>query len=190
MSKNPTIIKKYPNRRLYNTSNSSYITMDELAQMIRKGEDVIVQDSKSNEDITRSVLTQIILDAESKEGGNLLPLDFLKQLIAFYGNQASQIMFPNFIAAAMENYTQQQRTIEDQFKNAFAQIMTNGNPFGQLGAGGLNNFMTQQQQLMQQSMQMFNPFLAQMMHQPADKDAIINQLQQQIKDLQNKINAL
>src|SRR3712207_9459376 len=82
----PTVIKKYANRRLYHTGTSTYVTLEDLARMVREGEDFVVYDAKSGEDITRSVLTQIIFEQENKEGQNLLPVTFLRQLIRFYGD--------------------------------------------------------------------------------------------------------
>src|SRR5580698_7825129 len=83
----PVVVKKYANRRLYNTESSSYITLDNLADMVRQGRDFVVYDAKTGEDITRSVLTQIIIEEEGKQGQNLLPTAFLRQLIGFYGGQ-------------------------------------------------------------------------------------------------------
>ena len=89
MAKNDgqTVIKKYANRRLYNTGTSTYVTLDDLAQMVKRGEDFTVQDAKSGDDITHSVLTQIIFEQESKNGNTLLPISFLRQLISYYGDQ-------------------------------------------------------------------------------------------------------
>src|SRR6478672_2683978 len=83
----PTTIKKYANRRLYNTGTSTYVTLDDLAEMVKNGEDFRVQDAKSGDDITHSVLTQIIFEQESKNGNTLLPISFLRQLISYYGDQ-------------------------------------------------------------------------------------------------------
>ena len=96
----PVVVKKYANRRLYNTESSSYITLDNLADMIRQGRDFVVYDAKTGEDITRGVLTQIIVEQESK-GRALLPTAFLRQLIGFYGDQM-QSMVPRFLEQAMQ----------------------------------------------------------------------------------------
>ena len=88
----PVIIKKYANRRLYNTGTSTYVTLDDLAVMVKKGEDFTVQDAKSGDDITHSVLTQIIFEQESKTGNTLLPVSFLRQLISFYGDQLQMVV--------------------------------------------------------------------------------------------------
>ena len=87
----PVVVKKYANRRLYNTESSSYVTLEDLAQMVRNGRDFVVYDAKSGEDITRSVLTQIIVEEESK-GSNLLPEGFLRQLIGFYGGSLQTVL--------------------------------------------------------------------------------------------------
>ena len=92
----PVIIKKYANRRLYNTGTSTYVTLEDLAAMVKKGEDFAVYDAKTGEDITRSVLTQIIFEQENKEGQNLLPITFLRQLIRFYGD-SMQTLVPRFL---------------------------------------------------------------------------------------------
>ena len=97
--KPPVVVKKYANRRLYNTESSSYITLDNLAEMVRSGRDFVVYDAKSGDDITRSVLTQIIVEEEGK-GQNLLPTDFLRQLIGFYGG-SMQGLVPNYLEQAM-----------------------------------------------------------------------------------------
>jgi polyhydroxyalkanoate synthesis repressor PhaR len=93
-SDRPIIIKKYANRRLYNTGSSTYVTLDDLAVMVKNGDEFAVQDAKTGEDITRSVLAQIIFDQEGKEGQNLLPIAFLRQLIQFYGD-SMQAMVPS-----------------------------------------------------------------------------------------------
>jgi polyhydroxyalkanoate synthesis repressor PhaR len=96
-SDEPITIKKYANRRLYNTGTSTYVTLEDLASMVKAGEDFVVFDAKTNEDITRSVLTQIIFEQENKEGGqNLLPINFLRQLIRFYGD-SMQMMVPRYL---------------------------------------------------------------------------------------------
>lgn len=92
----PTIIKKYANRRLYNTGTSTYVTLEDLGDMVKRGEDFVVQDAKTGEDITRSVLTQIIVEEEGKGGQNLLPITFLRQLIRFYGDSL-QYLVPTYL---------------------------------------------------------------------------------------------
>ncbi len=103
----PITIKKYANRRLYNTGTSTYVTLEDLAVMVKKGEDFVVYDAKTGEDITRSVLAQIIFEQENKEGQSLLPIAFLRQLIRFYGD-SMQTMVPRFLEISMSSLTKEQ----------------------------------------------------------------------------------
>jgi polyhydroxyalkanoate synthesis repressor PhaR len=114
----PTVIKKYANRRLYNTGTSTYVTLEDLAAMVKKGEDFVVCDAKSGEDITRSVLTQIIFEQEGKAGQNLLPATFLRQLIRFYGD-SMQILVPRFLEASIDSLTREQEKFRQQMSQAF-----------------------------------------------------------------------
>lgn len=114
----PTVIKKYANRRLYHTGTSTYVTLEDLATMVRQGEDFIVFDAKSGDDITRSVLTQIIFEQENKEGQNLLPVTFLRQLIRFYGDSL-QSLVPSYLEFSMNNLSQEQQKLRDQMSQAF-----------------------------------------------------------------------
>ena len=114
------VIKKYANRRLYNTATSSYITLDQLARIVKDGADFIVHDAKTGEDITRSVLTQIIVEEESK-GANLLPISFLKQLIGFYGD-SMQTFVPRYLEMSMESLTRNQEQVRDMFSRTFDQM--------------------------------------------------------------------
>src|SRR3974377_2193365 len=105
-SEQPVVIKKYANRRLYNTGTSTYVTLEDLAAMVKGGEDFVVYDAKTSEEITRSVLTQIIFEQENKEGGqNLLPIAFLRQLIRFYGD-SMQTLVPRFLETYIASSTQ------------------------------------------------------------------------------------
>ena len=114
-------IKKYANRRLYDTESSTYITLDRLAQMVREGREFEVVDAKSGEDITRQVLTQIIVDEEAR-GSTMLPINFLKQLIGLYGN-SMQNFVPSYLEAAMEAFQRNQSAVQDAFGgNVFADI--------------------------------------------------------------------
>src|ERR1700692_2715669 len=107
-SPEPVTIKKYANRRLYNTGTSTYVTLEDLAAMVKNGEDFVVYDAKTGEEITRSVLTQIIFEQENKEGGqNLLPIAFLRQLIRFYGDSL-QMMVPRYLAVSSDSLTREQ----------------------------------------------------------------------------------
>ena len=114
-------IKKYANRRLYDTESSTYITLDRLAAMVREGREFEVVDAKTGEDITRQVLTQIIVDEESR-GSTMLPLNFLKQLIGLYGNQMQNFV-PQYLEAAMDSFQRNQSAVRDAFSgNVFADI--------------------------------------------------------------------
>jgi len=119
--KEPVTIKKYANRRLYNTGTSTYVTLEDLAVMVKNGEDFIVFDAKSGEDITRSVLAQIIFEQENKEGQSLLPIAFLRQLIRFYGD-SMQMMVPRFLEQSMSSLTNQQGKFREQITQAFGSV--------------------------------------------------------------------
>jgi polyhydroxyalkanoate synthesis repressor PhaR len=112
----PVVIKKYANRRLYNTQSSSYITLDDLARMTRNGVDFVVLDAKSGNDITHSILTQIIMEEESS-GEQMLPVSFLRQLIAMYGN-SMQAMMPQYLEASMANFRANQEKLQDAWKGS------------------------------------------------------------------------
>jgi polyhydroxyalkanoate synthesis repressor PhaR len=115
-------IKKYANRRLYDTESSTYITLDRLAQMVREGREFEVVDAKSGDDITRQVLTQIIVDEEARGGATMLPINFLKQLIGLYGN-SMQNFVPSYLEAAMDAFQRNQSAVKDAFSgNVFADL--------------------------------------------------------------------
>ena len=114
----PVTIKKYANRRLYNTGTSTYVTLEDLAGMVKTGEDFVVYDAKTGEDITRSVLTQIIFEQENKEGQNLLPITFLRQLIRFYGD-SMQMLVPRYLEVSIESLTREQEKFRQQMAQAF-----------------------------------------------------------------------
>jgi len=114
----PITIKKYANRRLYNTASSSYVTLDHLAQMVKLGEDFVVYDAKTGEEITRSVLTQIIFEEENKSGQNLLPIRFLRQLIRFYGDSL-QSLVPGYLELSMESFSKNHEQVRSMMQDAF-----------------------------------------------------------------------
>ncbi|MBB3772221.1 polyhydroxyalkanoate synthesis repressor PhaR [Angulomicrobium tetraedrale] len=116
-SNEPVTIKKYANRRLYNTGTSTYVTLEDLAQMVKNGEDFVVYDAKSSDDITHSVLTQIIFEQEGK-GQNLLPINFLRQIIRFYGD-SMQMLVPRYLDMSIENFTKEQGPLREQFTKTF-----------------------------------------------------------------------
>src|SRR5512139_678347 len=131
-SDEPVIIKKYANRRLYNTGTSTYVTLEDLAGMVKAGEDFVVYDAKTSEDITRSVLTQIIFEQENKEGGqNLLPINFLRQLIRFYGDSMQKLV-PSYLEVSLESFTREQEKIRQQMAQAFGVGVGAANPFGSM----------------------------------------------------------
>ena len=142
----PVVVKKYANRRLYNTESSSYITLDNLAEMVRQGRDFVVYDAKTGEDITRGVLTQIIVEQEAK-GRALLPTAFLRQLIGFYGDQM-QSMVPRFLEQAMGALAQQQ----EQMQKTMGSIGTMF-PFGNMEEVGRQNMA-----MMERAFNLFTPF--------------------------------
>ena len=139
-------IKKYANRRLYNTATSSYVTLDHLCQMVKDGEDFVVYDAKTGEDITRSVLTQIIVEEEAK-GQNLLPIGFLRQLIGFYGDSL-QMVVPRYLDHAMSTFAENQEQTRDQMKEALGGMF----PFGQF-----EELTKQNMAMFENALGMFNP---------------------------------
>ncbi|MES2988121.1 MAG: polyhydroxyalkanoate synthesis repressor PhaR [Pseudomonadota bacterium] len=129
----PVIIKKYANRRLYNTETSSYITLDHLAAMTREGRDFKVVDAKTDDDITHNVLTQIIMEEESR-GSQMLPVNFLRQLIALYGD-SMQAMVPGYLEASMESFKRNQEQFKSAVEGAFA-----NSPFAEMAKRNMAMF--------------------------------------------------
>lgn len=181
------VIKKYANRRLYNTASSSYVTLDFLAEMVKEGDDFVVYDAKSGEDITRSVLTQIIFEEESK-GQNLLPIQFLRQLIKFYGDSL-QTFVPSYLEMSMDAFSKNQEEMRARMRDAFG------------GAPGYNVFeesVRKNMELYEQAMKMFSPmgpaYSPQKSSAPdggAPKgDDDINALKDQVAALQKKLDRL
>ena len=111
------VIKKYANRRLYNTATSAYVTLEDLARMVREGTEFVVFDAKSNDDLTRQILTQIIFEEESR-GEALLPVQFLRQLIGFYGGQMQGVL-PSYLEMSLDSFSRQQEQMRGQFSKAF-----------------------------------------------------------------------
>lgn len=116
----PTVVKKYANRRLYDTGRSSYVTLDDLCEMIKKGHDFVVYDAKSGEDLTRSVMTQIIVEQEGK-GSNLLPTNFLRQLIGFYGDKFEGLV-PNYLEQSLNAFSQNQEQFQEHIGKSMGGI--------------------------------------------------------------------
>ena len=138
------IIKKYANRRLYNTATSAYVTLDDLARMVRDGIEFQVFDAKSNEDLTRQILTQIIFEEESR-GEALLPVQFLRQLIGFYGNPVQGVL-PSYLEMSLENFTRQQEQFREQMSRTFAAAP---------GAGLMDEAIKRNMAMFEQAMRMW-----------------------------------
>ena len=143
----PVVIKKYANRRLYNTATSAYVTLDHLSQMVKDKTDFVVYDAKTGDDITRSVLTQIIVEEESKGGQTLLPIPFLRQLISFYGDSLQGVV-PQYLEMSMTQFARNQEQMRSYLQNAFG-----FNPFQQFESMGKQNMA-----MFEKAMRMFNPF--------------------------------
>ena len=141
------IIKKYANRRLYNTATSSYVTLDNLSDMVRQGVDFVVFDAKSGDDITRGVLAQIIFEEESR-GQNLLPIQFLRQLISFYGD-SMQNLLPTYLEMSLDGFAKQQERFRSQFQQAFGAAP---------GIGYFDEQVSQNLAMFDRAMRMFSPF--------------------------------
>lgn len=191
---NAVVIKKYANRRLYNTATSTYVTLDDLADMVKKGTDFVVYDAKSGDEITRSVLTQIIFEEESK-GQNLLPIKFLRQLIHFYGD-SMQAFVPGYLEMSLESLTKEQDKLRQQLAEVWG-----ADPFKAMQEQTERNMA-----MFHDAMRMFNPFAAAMANQqqakpqeqPKPRDTAAAQsnkddlqtLKDQISAMQRKIDAI
>ena len=153
--KKPTTIKKYANRRLYDTGTSTYVTLEDLAAMVKRGEDFIVCDAKTGEDITRPVLTQIIFEQEGKDGQGLLPIAFLRQLIRFYGD-SMQMLVPSYLEFSIDKLTKEQQKFRDQFTSALG-----SGPFTEPTRQAFQSIEEQTRKNMagvRPALTMFNPF--------------------------------
>src|SRR5881396_4128470 len=189
-SDEPVIIKKYANRRLYNTGTSTYVTLEDLALMVKAGEDFVVYDAKTNEDITRSVLTQIIFEQENKEGGqNLLPINFLRQLIRFYGD-SMQMLVPRYLEVSIDSLTREQEKFRDQIAQAFG-----GSPFG-----ALEDHVRRNMEMFERAFAMFTPFARREGQAAAEGDKgqpqggggsdEIHDLKRQMEEMQKRLDRL
>ena len=178
------VIQKYANRRLYNKATSTYITLDDLAVMVRDNVDFVVYDAKTGEDITRKVLTQIIFEEESR-GQNLLPIQFLRQLIRFYGDQM-QAFLPSYLELSLDGFIRQQERLRSQF--------TTLTPAA--GIGGFEEQIRQNLALFDKAMKMFTPFAYKPEDAPAAAPAPepakddLAELKQQLQAMQEQIAAL
>lgn len=185
----PTTIKKYANRRLYNTGTSTYVTLEDLAEMVKQGENFVVYDAKSGEDITRSVLTQIIFEQEAK-GQNLLPVEFLRQLIGFYGNSMQNIV-PSYLEFSISSLTKDQDRLREQMSQSI----------GTSAFGAIEDQVRRNTEMFERAMRMFTPFGAQgedasadAAPAPAEKaasgDGDLGELKQQLAEMAKKVEAL
>jgi polyhydroxyalkanoate synthesis repressor PhaR len=177
----PVVIKKYANRRLYNTQTSSYVTLDHLCEMVKEGVEFEVLDARSGEDITRSVLTQIIFEEETK-GHNLLPIKFLRQLIRMYGD-SMQAFVPGYLDLSMESFTKNQEAMRSRIAEAFGG-----------GSQTLENLTKQNLAMFERAMQMFTPF-APRPPRPEDSEPRANgaaeaKPSEEISELKSEIEAM
>ncbi|VWX57203.1 polyhydroxyalkanoate synthesis repressor PhaR [Sphingorhabdus sp. 109] len=192
----PITIKKYANRRLYNTETSSYITLDFLAEMTRNDQDFIVVDAKTGEDITHNVLTQIIVDEESS-GKQMLPVKFLRQLISMYGNSMQSLM-PSYLEASMDNFRKNQKQFQEAVEGAL-----NKNPLGQMAVKNQKQFQEAVENALKASplAGVFEKALSigqgdrnesedEAENQLSDKDIEIMELKKQLADIQSKIDKI
>ena len=193
-SDQPITIKKYANRRLYNTGTSTYVTLEDLASMVKAGEDFLVHDAKTGEDITRQVLAQIIFEQENKEGQSLLPIAFLRQLIRFYGD-SMQMLVPRYLEVSIDSLTREQEKFRNQMAQAFG-----GSPFG-----ALEDQVRRNMEMFERTFSMFAPFARQGQGAEGaagtDKDAKpaavgaagggdIDDLKRQIDEMQKRIERI
>jgi len=181
-NKEPITIKKYANRRLYNTGTSTYVTLEDLAAMVKNGEDFVVYDAKTGEDITRSVLAQIIFEQENKEGQSLLPITFLRQLIRFYGD-SMQMLVPRFLEASIESLSKEQGKFREQMAQAFG-----------VGAfGPLEDQVRRNMEMFEKTFAMFAPF-ARGQSKPAEKTPgssnEMDDLRRQLDEMQKRLDKL
>jgi polyhydroxyalkanoate synthesis repressor PhaR len=184
--KEPVTIKKYANRRLYNTGTSTYVTLEDLASMVKVGEDFVVYDAKSGEDITRSVLAQIIFEQENKEGQSLLPITFLRQLIRFYGD-SMQMLVPRYLEQSIDTFTREQGKFREQMAQAF----------GGVGFGPMEDQVRRNMEMFEKTFAMFAPFARGQSKgaesgkpQGAGGGSEMDELKRQLDEMQKRIDRL
>ena len=184
----PITIKKYANRRLYNTGTSTYVTLEDLATMVKDGDDFVVFDAKTGEDITRAVLAQIIFEQENKEGGqNLLPINFLRQLIRFYGD-GMQMLVPRYLEVSLESLTREQ----EKFRSQMAQA------FGATGFGPLEEQVRRNMEMFEKAFGMFAPFVRKESQaaspdkpdKPAEPSGDIDTMKRQLEEMQKRLDKM
>ena len=188
-SDEPITIKKYANRRLYNTGTSTYVTLEDLATMLKNDENFVVYDAKTGDDITRQVLAQIIFEQENKAGQNLLPTTFLRQLIRFYGDNM-QMLVPRYLEQSIDMLTREQEKFRSQMTQAF----------GGIGAfGPLEEQVRRNMEMFERTFSMFKPFTAPPRTSGADKPADeapkggadeMETLRRQMKEMQEKLDKM
>jgi len=184
----PVTIKKYANRRLYNTATSSYVTLDHLCQMVKEGVEFTVYDAKSGEDITRSVLTQIIVEEEAK-GENLLPIGFLRQIIGFYGDSMQKFLLPQYLEAMMQAFEKNQSEMQRHMSETFGSVF----PFGQM-----EEMSKQNMAIFEQAMKMFSGAQAagqpeqqeETAAQPASESPASNEIRRELEELKRQVSEL
>ncbi|MGE0282101.1 MAG: polyhydroxyalkanoate synthesis repressor PhaR [Rhizobiaceae bacterium] len=196
----PVVIKKYANRRLYNTGTSTYVTLEDLADMVKRNEEFVVQDAKTGDDITHPVLTQIIFELENKDGQNMLPVPFLRQLIAFYGDQM-QAVVPTFLEQSMTAFAKEQERFREQMKSMMGKtpfdLAKMPTPIKALEEQTKRNI-----EMFQNAMRMFTPFppggtapAPAKEAEPAPKEELgkaddLQTLKEQIAAMQRKIDSM
>jgi polyhydroxyalkanoate synthesis repressor PhaR len=185
----PTTIKKYANRRLYNTASSAYVTLADLAKMVKSGEDFVVYDAKTNEDITRSVLTQIIFEQEGIEGQSLLPTTFLRQLIRFYGD-SMQALLPSYLELSIDRFNGERQAMREAASRLFGPEAFSAGSFAALQELTQKNFAA-----FNQALGMFSPFTGAAAtsenspKKPASPDDI-DELRTQLSEMQKRLESL
>jgi polyhydroxyalkanoate synthesis repressor PhaR len=177
--KEPITIKKYANRRLYNTGTSTYVTLEDLASMVKKGEDFVVYDAKTGEDITRSVLAQIIFEQENKEGQSLLPITFLRQLIRFYGD-SMQMLVPRYLEASIDSLTREQGKFREQMAQAF----------GGVGFGAMEEQVRRNMEMFEKTFAMFAPFTPHARNTAPEKPASSSSSPNEMDDLKRQLDEM
>jgi polyhydroxyalkanoate synthesis repressor PhaR len=185
----PTTIKKYANRRLYNTASSAYVTLADLAKMVKNGEDFIVFDAKTNEDITRSVLTQIIFEQEGIEGQSLLPTTFLRQLIRFYGD-SMQALLPSYLEFSIDRFSGEKQAMREAASRMFGPEAFSASSFAALQELTKKNFAA-----FNQALAMFSPFASTSPAADAPPATAIvaddiDELRSQLSDMQRRLESL
>jgi polyhydroxyalkanoate synthesis repressor PhaR len=184
-SEQPVTIKKYANRRLYNTGTSTYVTLEDLAAMVKQGDDFVVYDAKTGDDITRSVLAQIIFEQEGKAGQSMLPITFLRQLIRFYGD-SMQMLVPRYLEFSLDSLTREQEKFRATMGQAF-------------GMGSFSGVMEDQvrrnMELFEQAFSMFTPFgrredSAKETAKPERSPEELDDLRRQLGEMQRRLDRL